>query len=100
MDEYQGAGMRSMTLRRMRRFQAEEILRIGLHDVAGELSYEEVSAQLVRLAETCLHGKARDYQRSAHTRSRRLWHFPRVSLALSCAPRSWEPEASSAAAIA
>ena len=41
-------------LRRMRRFQAEEILRIGLHDVAGELAHEEVSAQLVRLAETCL----------------------------------------------
>jgi glutamate-ammonia-ligase adenylyltransferase len=38
----------------LRRFQAEEILRIGLHDVAGELSHEEVSAQLVRLAETCL----------------------------------------------
>jgi glutamate-ammonia-ligase adenylyltransferase len=41
-------------LRRLRRFQAEEILRIGLHDVAGELSHEEVSVQLVRLAETCL----------------------------------------------
>ncbi|MBN2576191.1 MAG: hypothetical protein JXP73_16645 [Deltaproteobacteria bacterium] len=41
-------------LRRMRRFQAEEILRIGLHDVAGELGSEEVSAQLGRLAETCL----------------------------------------------
>jgi [glutamine synthetase] adenylyltransferase / [glutamine synthetase]-adenylyl-L-tyrosine phosphorylase len=41
-------------LRRMRRFQAEEILRIGLHDVAGELSAEDVSAQLVRLAEACL----------------------------------------------
>ena len=41
-------------LRRMRKFQAEEILRIGLHDVAGNLEHEEVSAQLVRLAETCL----------------------------------------------
>ena len=41
-------------LRRLRRFQAEEILRIGLHDVAGELTHEEVSAQLVRLAEACL----------------------------------------------
>jgi [glutamine synthetase] adenylyltransferase / [glutamine synthetase]-adenylyl-L-tyrosine phosphorylase len=46
-------------LRAMRRFQAEEILRIGLHDVAGELSYEEVSAQLGRLAETCLAESAR-----------------------------------------
>jgi glutamate-ammonia-ligase adenylyltransferase len=41
-------------LRRLRRFQAEEILRIGLHDVAGNLVHEDVSAQLGRLAEACL----------------------------------------------
>ena len=41
-------------LRNMRRFQAEEILRIGVHDVAGNLEHEEVSAQLGRLAEACL----------------------------------------------
>ena len=41
-------------LRRMRRFQAEEILRIGLHDVAGNLEHQEVSSQLGRLAEACL----------------------------------------------
>ncbi len=41
-------------LREMRRFQAEEILRIGFHDVAGNLAHEEVSAQLGRLAEACL----------------------------------------------
>jgi len=41
-------------LREMRRFHAEEILRIGLHDVAGNLPHEEVSAQLGRLAEACL----------------------------------------------
>jgi glutamate-ammonia-ligase adenylyltransferase len=41
-------------LREMRRFQAEEILRIGFHDVAGNLDHEEVSAQLGRLAEACL----------------------------------------------
>ena len=41
-------------LREMRRFQAEEILRIGFHDVAGNLPHEEVSAQLGRLAEACL----------------------------------------------
>ena len=41
-------------LREMRRFQAEEILRIGFHDVAGSLAHEEVSAQLGRLAEACL----------------------------------------------
>ena len=42
------------SLREMRRFHAEEILRIGLHDVAGNLPHEEVSAQLGRLAEACL----------------------------------------------
>jgi len=47
------------SLRCMRRFQAEEILRIGVHDVAGNLSHEDVSAQLGRLAEACL-------QESAH----------------------------------
>ena len=45
-------------LHRLRRFQAEEILRIGLHDVAGELDHDEVSAQLVRLAENCLQAAA------------------------------------------
>ena len=45
-------------LRHLRRFQAEEILRIGLHDAAGELRSEEVSGQLVRLAETCLEESA------------------------------------------
>jgi glutamate-ammonia-ligase adenylyltransferase len=42
------------SLRRMRSFKAEDILRIGLHDVAGDLAAPEVSAQLGRLAETCL----------------------------------------------
>jgi glutamate-ammonia-ligase adenylyltransferase len=41
-------------LREMRHFQSEEILRIGFHDVAGNLPYQEVSAQLGRLAECCL----------------------------------------------
>ena len=41
-------------LRRMRVFHSEDILRIGLHDVAGDLSPAEVSAQLGRLAEACL----------------------------------------------
>ncbi len=41
-------------LREMRHFQSEEILRIGFHDVAGNLPYQEVSAQLGRLAEACL----------------------------------------------
>jgi glutamate-ammonia-ligase adenylyltransferase len=41
-------------LREMRRFQAEEILRIGLHDAAGPLEAHEVSAQLTGVAEACL----------------------------------------------
>jgi glutamate-ammonia-ligase adenylyltransferase len=41
-------------LRHMRRFQAEDILRIGVHDVAGNLGHQQVSAQLGRLAEACL----------------------------------------------
>jgi len=41
-------------LRRLRLFHGEEILRIGLHDVAGDLAHDEVSAQLGRLAEACL----------------------------------------------
>jgi glutamate-ammonia-ligase adenylyltransferase len=41
-------------LRAIRRFQAEEILRVGLHDVAGSLDASEVSEQLTTLAEICL----------------------------------------------
>ncbi len=41
-------------LRAIRVFQAEEILRIGLHDVAGSLDAGEVSGQLSDLAEVCL----------------------------------------------
>jgi glutamate-ammonia-ligase adenylyltransferase len=40
--------------REMRRFAAEETLRIGLHDVAGNLTAVEVARQLTALAETCL----------------------------------------------
>ena len=38
----------------MRRYQSEEILRIGLHDVAGNLEAPEVSGQLTALAEACV----------------------------------------------
>ncbi|HEY0708750.1 MAG TPA: bifunctional [glutamate--ammonia ligase]-adenylyl-L-tyrosine phosphorylase/[glutamate--ammonia-ligase] adenylyltransferase, partial [Polyangia bacterium] len=41
-------------LREMRRYQAEEVLRIGIHDVGGNLSAGEVSAQLTAVAEACL----------------------------------------------
>ncbi|HEY6477330.1 MAG TPA: DUF294 nucleotidyltransferase-like domain-containing protein, partial [Polyangia bacterium] len=43
-----------MALREIRTFQAEELLRIGLHDVAGSLEPGEVCAQLSDLAEVCL----------------------------------------------
>ncbi|HET6281253.1 MAG TPA: bifunctional [glutamate--ammonia ligase]-adenylyl-L-tyrosine phosphorylase/[glutamate--ammonia-ligase] adenylyltransferase [Polyangia bacterium] len=42
------------TLRALRRFQAEELLRIGLQDVSGNLTPAEVSEQLSALAEVCL----------------------------------------------
>ena len=48
-DEREEAGMREL-----RRFQAEEVLRIGLHDVAGALDAGDVSEQLAGLAEACL----------------------------------------------
>jgi glutamate-ammonia-ligase adenylyltransferase len=38
----------------MRRYRAEEILRIGVHDVAGNLTASSVSAQLSSLAEAVL----------------------------------------------
>lgn len=41
-------------LRALRRFQAEELLRIGLHDVSGNLTPAEVSEQLSALAQLCL----------------------------------------------
>ncbi len=47
-------GAEERQLRAIRTFQAEEILRIGLHDVAGSLDAGEVCAQLSDLAETCL----------------------------------------------
>jgi len=38
----------------LRRFRNDEFLRIGSHDVAGELHYLQVGAQLSALAEICL----------------------------------------------
>lgn len=46
-------------LRELRRFQAGEILRIGLHDVGGTLDPREVSEQLGALAAACI-GAATD----------------------------------------
>ncbi len=42
------------SLRAIRRFQAEETLRIGLHDVAGDLEPAEVAGGLTDVAEVCL----------------------------------------------
>jgi glutamate-ammonia-ligase adenylyltransferase len=41
-------------LTEMRRFRNEEVLRIGLHDVAGALDSETVSRQLSDLADVCV----------------------------------------------
>ena len=41
-------------LTEMRRFRNEEVLRIGLHDVAGALDSESVSRQLSDLADVCV----------------------------------------------
>jgi glutamate-ammonia-ligase adenylyltransferase len=41
-------------LSELRRFHNEEVLRIGLHDVAGSLDVEQVSLQLSDLADACV----------------------------------------------
>jgi len=41
-------------LDRLRRYRSEEFLRIGLHDLGGELKFEEAIRQLSELAESCL----------------------------------------------
>jgi glutamate-ammonia-ligase adenylyltransferase len=41
-------------LTELRRFRNEEVLRIGLHDVAGALNVEQVSRQLSDLADACV----------------------------------------------
>ncbi|MES1207158.1 MAG: hypothetical protein ABUS79_14570, partial [Pseudomonadota bacterium] len=50
----EAAGDEEQRLRDLRLFQTEEILRIGLHDVAGSLDAGEVCGQLTDLAEVCL----------------------------------------------
>jgi len=46
-------------LNTLRRYRAEEFIRIGLHDIGGELDIEEVIAQLSDLADACLGGAVR-----------------------------------------
>ncbi len=41
-------------LDRLRRYRVEEFIRLGLHDLGGELGFDESIAQLTGLAETCL----------------------------------------------
>ncbi len=50
----EGEADEEQRLRALRVFQTEEILRIGLHDVAGSLDAGEVCGQLTDLAEVCL----------------------------------------------
>ncbi|HET9753322.1 MAG TPA: DUF294 nucleotidyltransferase-like domain-containing protein, partial [Myxococcales bacterium] len=47
-DDVEGA------LTELRRFHNEEVLRVGLHDVAGALDVEQVSRQLSDLADACV----------------------------------------------
>ncbi|HTA18494.1 MAG TPA: DUF294 nucleotidyltransferase-like domain-containing protein, partial [Polyangia bacterium] len=47
-------GDEERVLRAVRRFQAQEILRVGLHDVAGSLDAGSVTEQLSTIAEICL----------------------------------------------
>jgi glutamate-ammonia-ligase adenylyltransferase len=39
----------------LRRYRNDEALRIGIHDIEGELHYSKVSDQLSELADACLH---------------------------------------------
>ena len=41
-------------LDRLRRYRVEEFIQLGLHDLGGELSFDESIAQLTGLAEACL----------------------------------------------
>ncbi|MDP6559550.1 MAG: bifunctional [glutamate--ammonia ligase]-adenylyl-L-tyrosine phosphorylase/[glutamate--ammonia-ligase] adenylyltransferase, partial [Candidatus Binatia bacterium] len=43
-------------LNALRRYRGEEFLRIGLHDLGGELELEEIVIQLSDLADACLEG--------------------------------------------
>jgi glutamate-ammonia-ligase adenylyltransferase len=49
-----GGGDDEAKLNALRRYRNEEVLRIGLYDVAGELDLAGVSAELTALAEACL----------------------------------------------
>jgi glutamate-ammonia-ligase adenylyltransferase len=50
----EGGDEEEESLRAIRRFQGEETLRIGVHDVAGDLEPTEVAGGLTDLAEVCL----------------------------------------------
>ena len=41
-------------LDRLRRYRIEELIRLGLHELGGELAFDEAVAQLTDLAEACL----------------------------------------------
>jgi len=63
----------------LRRFRNDEFLRIGSHDVAGQLHYEAVGAQLSTLAEVCLQGA---YDVALAERTQRYVPPPGLALAV------------------
>jgi glutamate-ammonia-ligase adenylyltransferase len=63
-------------LRQIRRFEADETLRIGMHDVAGSLTAPEVTGQLTDLAEVCLRAAIAAVLPGLTAR----WGVPRTSL--------------------
>lgn len=63
----------------LRRYRSDEFLRIGSHDVQGELHYREVSQQLSDLAEVCLE---RAYRIALEERRARYEPPPGLGLAV------------------
>lgn len=63
----------------LRRYRTDEFLRIGTHDVQGELHYREVSEQLSALAEVCLE---RAYRIALEERRARYEPPPGLGLAV------------------
>jgi glutamate-ammonia-ligase adenylyltransferase len=63
----------------LRRFRNDEMLRIGIHDILGELHYSQVADQLSALADTCL-GAA--YDMAVAERVARFGHPQGESLAV------------------
>src|SRR5262249_42235509 len=63
----------------LRRFRSDEMLRIGVHDIQGELHYTAVADQLSALADTCL---AKAYEIALAERDARFGRPPNLGLAV------------------